>query len=208
MWCFINKFWEEYAQIINMANSSSVIPPPIQSAWERIPINNQSSLTCIISRLPAPLHHPTPHLQPVSTPARGGMQVWTREVVQVYIAIQNYYKVFTFSIDGNTIDWHLHLLKVFLLLLWKWSKLLIRYVFVCLRDVGTYRVLIVVVSERENNECSDLKDVVCECFLCQYMYLHNKTVCKEAQISTAAYKISKKVKHTIISLKAYVVSWL
>ncbi len=36
--------------------------------------------------------------------------------------------------------------------------------FVCLRDVGTYRVLIVVVSERENNECSDLKDVVCECF--------------------------------------------
>ncbi len=65
-WCFINKFWEEHAQIFNTANSSSVITPPIQSARERTPINNQSSLTSIISRLPA-----SPHLQPVSTPAWG-----------------------------------------------------------------------------------------------------------------------------------------
>ncbi len=57
-WCFINKFREEHAQIINTANSSSVITPPIQSARERIPINNQSSLTFITSRLPASLHHP------------------------------------------------------------------------------------------------------------------------------------------------------
>ncbi len=57
-WCFINKFQEEHAQIINTANSSSVITPPIQSARERIPINNQSSLTFIISRLPQSLHHP------------------------------------------------------------------------------------------------------------------------------------------------------
>ncbi len=43
-WCFINKFREEHAQIINTANSSSVITPPIQSARERIPINNQAVL--------------------------------------------------------------------------------------------------------------------------------------------------------------------
>ncbi len=41
---FINKFREEHAQIINTANSSSVITPPIQSARERIPINNQAVL--------------------------------------------------------------------------------------------------------------------------------------------------------------------
>ncbi len=41
-WCFINTFLEEHAQIINTANSSSVITPPIQSARDRIPINNQS----------------------------------------------------------------------------------------------------------------------------------------------------------------------
>ncbi len=57
-WCFINKFREEHAQIINTANSSSVITQPIQSTRERIPINNQSSLTFIISRLPPSLHHP------------------------------------------------------------------------------------------------------------------------------------------------------
>ncbi len=51
-------FDEEHTQIISMANSSSVFTPPIQSAWKRIPINNQNSLTCIISHLGASLHHP------------------------------------------------------------------------------------------------------------------------------------------------------
>ncbi len=57
-WCFINKFREEHVQIINTANSSSVITPPIQSAGERISINNQSSLAFIISRLLQSLLHP------------------------------------------------------------------------------------------------------------------------------------------------------
>ncbi len=71
-WCFINKFREEHAQIINTANSSSVITPPIQSARERIPINNQAVLPSFSLIFQRPSTTPTPHLQPVSIPAQGG----------------------------------------------------------------------------------------------------------------------------------------
>ncbi len=71
-WCFINKFREEHAQIINTANSSSVITPPIQSARERIPINNQAVLPSLSLVFQRPSTTPTPHLQPVSIPAQGG----------------------------------------------------------------------------------------------------------------------------------------
>ncbi len=71
-WCFINKFREEHVQIINTANSSSVITPSIQPARERTPINNQSNLTFIISSHSAFLHHPDSSPTARSYPSTGG----------------------------------------------------------------------------------------------------------------------------------------
>ncbi len=66
-WCFINTFREEHAWIINTVNSSSVITPSIQSAWERILINNHF----IISSHSASLHHPDSSPPARSYPSTG-----------------------------------------------------------------------------------------------------------------------------------------
>ncbi len=68
-WCFINKFREEHVQIINVANSSSVITLIIQWTRERTPINNQAALPPLSLVFQHPSTTPTPHFQPVSSPA-------------------------------------------------------------------------------------------------------------------------------------------
>ncbi len=70
-WCFINKFREEHARIINTANSSSVITSLIQWTLERTPINNQAALPPLSLVFQNPSTTPTPHFQSVSTPAGG-----------------------------------------------------------------------------------------------------------------------------------------